>query len=280
MILKKGSKGEEVKKLQTKLGLAADGIFGAGTESKLKEWQKKNGLSADGIAGPATLTKLGVVGETTAPKQVVKEDVVIPKGGPIDLSRLKGHVPDAVITQIPTVMEKFQIHTPLRLAHFLAQCGHESGNFKAVQENLNYSADGLKKIFPKYFPGNLSESYARNPEKIASKVYGGRMGNGDESTKEGFKFRGRGYIQLTGKSNYTAFAKSIGEDTISNPDLVATKYPLASAAWFFSKNGLNSIADKGADSATVTAVTKRVNGGTIGLADRIKHFNEYYKLLS
>ena len=280
MILKKGSKGEEVKKLQTKLGLAADGIFGAGTESKLKEWQKKNGLSADGIAGPATLTKLGVVGETTAPKQVVKEDVVIPKGGPIDLSRLKGHVPDAVITQIPTVMEKFQINTPLRLAHFLAQCGHESGNFKAVQENLNYSADGLKKIFPKYFPGNLSESYARNPEKIASKVYGGRMGNGDESTKEGFKFRGRGYIQLTGKSNYTAFAKSIGEDTISNPDLVATKYPLASAAWFFSKNGLNSIADKGADSSTVTAVTKRVNGGTIGLADRIKHFNEYYKLLS
>jgi putative chitinase len=280
MILKKGSKGEEVKKLQVKLGLAADGIFGAGTESKLKEWQKKNGLSADGIAGPATLTKLGVVGETTAPKQVVKEDVVIPKGGPIDLSRLKGHVPDAVITQIPTVMEKFQINTPLRLAHFLAQCGHESGNFKAVQENLNYSADGLKKIFPKYFPGNLSESYARNPEKIASKVYGGRMGNGDESTKEGFKFRGRGYIQLTGKSNYTAFAKSIGEDTISNPDLVATKYPLASAAWFFSKNGLNSIADKGADSATVTAVTKRVNGGTIGLADRIKHFNEYYKLLS
>ncbi len=280
MILKKGSKGEEVKKLQAKLGLAADGIFGAGTEAKLKEWQKKNGLSADGIAGPATLTKLGVVGGTTAPKQVVKEDVVIPKGGPIDLSRLKGHVPDAVITQIPTVMEKFQINTPLRLAHFLAQCGHESGNFRAVQENLNYSADGLKRIFPKYFPGNLSESYARNPEKIASKVYGGRMGNGDESTKEGFKFRGRGYIQLTGKSNYTAFAKSIGEDTVSNPDLVATKYPLASAAWFFSKNGLNSISDKGADSATVTAVTKRVNGGTIGLTDRIKHFNEYYKLLS
>ena len=280
MILKKGSKGEDVKKLQAKLGLSADGIFGAGTEAKLKEWQMKNGLAADGIAGPATLTKLGVIGGTTTPKQVVKEDVIIPKGGPIDLSRLKGHVPDAVITQIPTVMEKFQINTPLRLAHFLAQCGHESGNFRAVQENLNYSADGLKRIFPKYFPGNLAESYARNPEKIASKVYGGRMGNGDESTKEGFKFRGRGYIQLTGKANYTAFAKAIGEDTVSNPDLVATKYPLASAAWFFSKNGLNSIADRGADTATVTAVTKRVNGGTIGLADRIKHFNEYYKLLS
>jgi putative chitinase len=279
MILKKGSKGEEVKKLQAKLGLTADGVFGPGTEAKLKEWQMKNGLSADGIAGPATLSKLGVTTSSPAP-QIVKEDVVIPKGGPIDLSKLKGHIPDAVITQIPTVMEKFQINTPLRLAHFLAQCGHESGGFRAVQENLNYSADGLKRIFPKYFPGNLAESYARNPEKIASKVYGGRMGNGDESTKEGFKFRGRGYIQLTGKANYTAFAKSIGEDTVANPDLVATKYPLASAAWFFSKNGLNSIADRGADSATVTAVTKRVNGGTIGLADRIKHFNEYYKLLS
>jgi putative chitinase len=279
MILKKGSKGEEVKKLQAKLGLAADGIFGSGTETKLKEWQTKNGLSADGVAGPATLSKLGVSSSSPTP-QIVKEDVIIPKGGPIDLSGLKGHIPDTVIAQIPTVMEKFQINTPLRLAHFLAQCGHESGGFKAVQENLNYSADGLKKIFPKYFPGNLAESYARNPEKIASKVYGGRMGNGDETTKEGFKFRGRGYIQLTGKSNYTAFAQSIGEDTVSNPDLVATKYPLASAAWFFSKNGLNAIADKGADTATVTAVTKRVNGGTIGLADRIKHFNEYYKLLS
>jgi putative chitinase len=278
MILKKGSKGEEVKKLQAKLGLSADGVFGPGTEAKLKEWQMKNGLSADGIAGPATLSKLGV--SSTPVLQIVKEDVIVPKGGPIDLSRLKGHIPESVIGQIPTVMEKFQINTPLRLAHFLAQCGHESGGFRAVQENLNYSADGLKRIFPKYFPGNLAESYARNPEKIASKVYGGRMGNGDETTKEGFKFRGRGYIQLTGKSNYTAFAKSIGEDTVANPDLVATKYPLASAAWFFSKNGLNSIADRGADSATVTAVTKRVNGGTIGLADRIKHFNEYYKLLS
>ena len=280
MILKKGSKGEEVKQLQAKLGLAADGVFGPGTEKQLKAWQTKNGLTADGIAGPATLAKLGVTTQETVSKEVIKEDVVIPKGGPIELSKLKGHVPDSVITQIPTVMEKFQINTPLRLAHFLAQCGHESGNFRAVQENLNYSADGLKRIFPKYFPGNLAESYARNPEKIASKVYGGRMGNGGEETKEGYKFRGRGYIQLTGKENYTSFAKSIGEDTVANPDLVATKYALASAGWFFSKNGLNAISDKGADDATVTAVTKRVNGGTIGLPDRIKHFKEYYHLLA
>ena len=276
MILKNGSKGEEVKALQSKLGLVADGNFGPGTEKAVKEWQTKNGLTADGIIGPASLEKLGL----SSTPSVVKEEVLIPKGGPINLEKLKGHVPDVVITQIPTVMEKFQINTPLRLAHFLAQCGHESGGFKATQENLNYSADGLKKIFPKYFPGNLAESYARNPEKIASKVYGGRMGNGGEETKEGYKFRGRGYIQLTGKDNYSSFAKSIGEDTVANPDLVASKYALASAGWFFSKNGLNAIADKGADDATVTAVTKRVNGGTIGLPDRIKHFKEYYHLLS
>jgi putative chitinase len=106
------------------------------------------------------------------------------------------------------------------------------------------------------------------------------MGNGPEASGEGYKFRGRGYIQLTGKENYTAFAKSIGEDTVANPDLVSSKYPLASAAWFFSKNGLNAIADKGANDATVTLVTKRVNGGTIGLVDRIKHFKEYYHLLA
>jgi len=275
MLLKKGSKGDDVKKLQAKLGLAADGIFGGGTETKVKEWQAANGLAADGIVGEGTWSKMfgGV-----APS-VIKEDVVIAKAGPLNIDKLKGHIPDAVIAQIPETAAKFNITNNLRLAHFLAQCGHESGGFKAVSENLNYSADGLKKIFPKYFPGNLAESYARNPEKIASKVYGGRMGNGDETTKEGFKFRGRGYIQLTGKANYTNFAKFIGEDTVANPDLVATKYPLASAAFFFDSNKLWAICDKGADDATVTAVTKRVNGGTIGLVDRIKHFKEYYNLL-
>ena len=198
----------------------------------------------------------------------------------MNTDKLKGHIPDTVIAQIPDVAAKFGINTPLRLAHFLAQCGHESGGFKLTNENLNYSADGLKKIFPKYFAqAGLAESYARQPEKIASRVYGGRMGNGDEASKEGFKFRGRGYIQLTGKSNYTEFDKFVDDDILGNPDLVATKYPLLSAAWFFHKNGLNAISDKGADDATVTAVTKRVNGGTIGLPDRIKHFKEYYSLL-
>lgn len=197
------------------------------------------------------------------------------------LEALKGHVPDGVIAQIPAVQEKFGVNTPLRLAHFLAQCGHESGGFKFVQENLNYGAKGLMTIFKKYFPTEaLAKAYERQPEKIASKVYGGRMGNGDEASKEGYKFRGRGYIQLTGKSNYSEFDKTVDDDILANPDLVATKFPLLSAAWFWSKNGLNALADRGATDADVTAITKRVNGGTIGLPDRIKHFKEYHKLLS
>jgi len=277
MILKVGSEGADVKKLQEKLGVESIGKFGPKTEAAVKAWQKANGLKEDGIVGDATWSKL--FGESKPVAKVIKEDVVIPSGGPLNLEKLKGHIPDAVIAQIPETAKKFNITNNLRLAHFLSQCGHESGNFKAVSENLNYSADGLKKIFGKYFPGNLNESYARQPEKIAARVYASRMGNGDEASKEGFKFRGRGYIQLTGKANYTNFTKFIGEDCVANPDLVATKYPLASAAFFFDSNKLWAICDKGADDATVTAVTKRVNGGTIGLPDRIKHFKEYYNLL-
>ena len=195
------------------------------------------------------------------------------------LDKLKGHIPDSVITQIPEVMTKFGIDTPVELAHFLAQCGHESGGFRVVNENLNYSAKGLQGIFKKYFPTSvLAEQYQRKPEKIANRVYASRMGNGDETSGEGFKFRGRGYIQLTGKQNYTAFGKAIGVDICANPDLVATKYPLLSAAWFFSKNCLGRCKD--ASDASVLAVTKCVNGGTIGLPDRQKHFKEYYHLLA
>jgi putative chitinase len=274
MLLKVGSKGDDVKKLQEKLGLTADGSFGPNTEKKVKEWQSANGLTSDGVVGDGTWSKM--FGSTT---QVVKEDVVITPVTGLNIEKLKGHIPDVVIAQIPETAKKFNITNNLRLAHFLSQCGHESGGFKAVSENLNYSADGLKRTFGKYFPGNLAESYAKQPEKIASRVYANRMSNGDEASKEGYKFRGRGYIQLTGKGNYTSFTKFIGEDCVSNPDLVATKYPLASAAFFFDSNKLWSICDKGADDATVTAVTKRVNGGTLGLTDRIKHFKEYYNLL-
>ena len=196
----------------------------------------------------------------------------------MDLNKLKGHVPDTVIAQIPDVMTKFKIDTALKLAHFLSQCGHESGGFRIVNENLNYSAKGLLGIFKKYFPNNAkAEAYQRKPEKIANIVYANRMGNGPEASGEGYKYRGRGYIQLTGKQNYTAFGKAIGVDIATNPDLVATKYPLLSAAWFFTRC-LPKCTD--ASDAAVTAVTKCVNGGTIGLEDRKKHFKEYFALLS
>jgi putative chitinase len=139
----------------------------------------------------------------------------------------------------------------------------------------------LNGIFKKYFPTEASAvPYARQPQKIANKVYANRMSNGSEASGDGFKFRGRGYIQLTGRANYTAFGKAIGEDITSNPDVVASKYALLSAAWFWSNNGLNRLADAGSTDTTVTSITKRVNGGTIGLADRIKHFKEYYHLLA
>lgn len=195
----------------------------------------------------------------------------------MNLEKLKGHVPDNVIEQLPETMAKFGIDTPIKLAHFLAQAGHESGGFKVVNENLNYGAKGLRGVFTKYFPTDEKALlYERKPEKIANLVYGGRMGNGAESTGEGYKFRGRGYIQLTGKDNYAALGKAIGEDLVANPDLVATKYPLMSAAWFFQRC-LPKCVD--ASPASITAVTKCVNGGTIGIDDRTKHFNEYYSLL-
>ncbi len=280
MLLKLGSQGEDVKKLQIKLGVDPIGTFGPKTDAAVKAWQAQNGLTADGIVGDATWSKMFTESTVSAPT-VLTEPAPVANVGGLKLEKLRGHIPDAVIAQIPDTAAKFQINTPLRLAHFLAQCGHESGGFRATQENLNYSAKGLNGIFKKYFPTEASAAaYARQPQKIASKVYGGRMGNGPESTGEGYKFRGRGYIQLTGKENYTAFGKAINEDILSNPDKVAANYALLSAAWFFNKNGLHKMADEGATDLVVTKITKRVNGGTIGLPDRIKHFKEYYSLLA
>lgn len=280
MLLKKGDNNESVKQLQVKLGLDPVGNFGPRTEEAVKAFQAKHGLTADGIVGEKTWGLIMGVTSDAAPAAPAPAAPVASVGG-LKLDKLKGHIPQAVIDMIPDTAAKFNINTPLRLAHFLAQCGHESGGFRATQENLNYSAKGLNGIFRKYFPTEAAASaYARNPQKIANKVYGNRMGNGPESSGEGYKFRGRGYIQLTGKENYTAFGKAIGEDIISNPDVVSSKYALLSAAWFFSKNGLHKLADEGSSDIVVTKITKRVNGGTIGLPDRIKHFKEYYHLLN
>ena len=167
--------------------------------------------------------------------------------------------------------------TPERAAHFFAQTGHETGDFKVYNENLNYSAQGLQGIFGKYFPGNLEESYARQPEKIANRVYASRMGNGDEASGDGWKFRGRGAIQLTGKDNYTQFSKHINKpEILTNPDIVSTDYSFESELFFFDKNKLWSICDQGVNEATILALTKRVNGGTHGLEDRKAKTLKYY----
>ncbi|MDB4232334.1 hypothetical protein N9795_01370 [Candidatus Pelagibacter sp.] len=174
-------------------------------------------------------------------------------------------------------MEFYKL-TPVRAAHFFAQTAHETGGFKVFSENLNYSADGLKSIFGKYFPGNLNEMYARNPEKIANRVYGTRMGNGDEKSGDGFKFRGRGALQLTGKENYKAFSDYLKKpEIITNPDLVATTYSFESAMFFFDKNKLWSICDQGINDAAILALTKKINGGTHGLADRSEKTKKYYE---
>ena len=176
-----------------------------------------------------------------------------------------------------TALYKF---SPIRAAHFFAQTAHETGGFKAFSENLNYSADGLNKIFPKYFKnaGRDANAFARNPEKIANIVYASRMGNGDIESGDGWKYRGRGALQLTGKSNYEAFAKYLGHnEVLENPDLVATKYAFESAMFFFERNKLWTICDQGINDAAILVLTKRINGGTHGLEDRKAKTYKYYE---
>ena len=168
--------------------------------------------------------------------------------------------------------------TPVRAAHFFAQTSHESGGFTVFTENLNYSAQGLQNIFGKYFPGTLEESYARNPEKIANRVYASRMGNGDEASGDGWKYRGRGALQLTGKDNYKAFADYLKKpEVLTSPDLVATVYAFESAMFFFDKNKLWTICDKGVNDTAILELTKRINGGTHGLEDRKTKTYKYFE---
>jgi putative chitinase len=164
-----------------------------------------------------------------------------------------------------------------RAAHFFAQTAHESGGFKAFSENLNYGAAGLRGIFRKYFGTEaLAKAYERQPQKIANRVYASRMGNGVEASGDGWRFRGRGALQLTGKSNYQAFADYIDRpDVMTNPDLVAGELCFESALWFFDKNKLWSICDQGINDDAILALTKRINGGTHGLDDRKAKTKKY-----
>ena len=205
----------------------------------------------------------------------------------MNLDKLNTTVPSILLPPLSEAMDKFQINSPLRIAHFLSQTMHESGNFKRLEEGLSYSAEGLLKNFKKYFidksnkPIADANAYARKPQMIASHVYANRMGNGDEASQEGWKYRGRGFMQLTGKSLYTEFGKSIGEDLVTNPDIVVTpKYAALSAAWFFGSKGCIPLADKGPTPDVVKQITLRINGGYNGLDERQANFNKLWALLS
>src|SRR5262249_4084579 len=260
---------------------------------------QSQGLQADGIAGPATIAAVqaasgsamnntgaagaGSGGEASGGATAGTAAATAPANAPhLNLAALAGKVPQAVVDQIPEAAAKFGIATNLRLAHFLAQCALESMNFTAVVENLNYSAQRLLQVFPKYFKNVDVNDYARNPQKIGSRVYANRMGNGDEASGDGFKFRGRGYIQLTGKNNYQSFTNHIGEDCVANPDLVATKYPLASAGFFFNSNNIWAICDQGANDATARKVSAPVNGKdpANSLEERLQNFRKFFQALS
>lgn len=175
-------------------------------------------------------------------------------------------------------LEDYGIDTPERIAAFLAQCAHESGNFRTIKENLNYRAESLLKVFPKYFK-TLTEAnqFARKPEKIANRIYGGRMGNGPEASGDGWRYCGRGLIQLTGKNNYQAFADSVEMPLEEVAEYLATfEGAVQSACWFWETNNLNELADK----RDIVGMTKRINGGTIGLEDRKKHYEHALKVLN
>jgi putative chitinase len=182
----------------------------------------------------------------------------------------------AYVPHMTTVLPNFGIDTPLRKAHFLSQVAHESGGLKYSKENLNYSAKALRSVFGKYFKTNeIAEQYARKPEKIANRVYANRMGNGDEQSGDGWKYRGRGLIQLTGKHNYESFAHDHGVDCVNNPDLILDpEIALMSACWFWKKRKINRFAD--ADD--IHMVTKRINGGTNGLHDRQQYLDSFKQL--
>jgi len=178
---------------------------------------------------------------------------------------------------IAAAMEEFEINNAARAAGFIAQCGHESGNLKYVKENLNYSAQGLMKTFPKYFNNFNAEQYGRNPEMIANRVYANRMGNGPEESGDGWAFRGRGLIQLTGRNNYKFCGEALGYDLQSDPTYLETPEGAArSAGWFWKKNGLNAVADN----RDILKMTKIINGGTIGLEERKHHFEHALSVLS
>ncbi|MGV8835313.1 peptidoglycan-binding protein [Cellvibrio sp.] len=267
MLLNIGSQGDNVKKVQAHLNMQETGIYCLETKAQVKAWQLTHGLSPDGIVGEQTWGKLCVAAiNLTISKRSHTQ---------IKPETLKGIVPEHLLNQIQDNTTYSKLTDTLHLCHFLTQCAHESGNFTSTEENLNYSAQGLMATFPKYFDKSMAKEYAHQPIRIASRVYAGRLQNGDEESGDGWTYRGRGYIQPTGKCNYEHFANFIREDTVAHPDLIATKYPLMSAYYFFTMHDIWKYCDN-ASSENIKKITKIINGGMNGLTERIKLFNEYY----
>jgi putative chitinase len=195
----------------------------------------------------------------------------------VNLTKLENIIPARVIKELSLIPQADSI---LKVSHFVSQCSHESANFKKTAENLNYGSDALARLFPSDFTPKQALSYHRDPVRIANRLYANRLGNGDEASGDGNKYKGHGYIQLTGKSNHTLFSKYIGVDCITNPELISKQYPLTSAAWFFDVNGIWKLCEKGSSDQCITKVTRVINGGTIGIDDRIKQFHAIFNALS
>lgn len=190
----------------------------------------------------------------------------------------KMHIGEQWVDALNETFQRFNILTPYQQASFIGQAGHESGNFRMLEENLNYRAETLMKVWPKRFPTlEFAKQYEKNPKKIANSVYANRMGNRDEASGDGYRFRGRGLFQLTGHAGYFHAGQALGEDFVMQPELVATpKYAAMTAGWFWNTHKLNQYADR----TDFLMMTKKINGGTIGLDDRIKHINHALDILN
>lgn len=280
MLLKVGSNGDDVKKLQEKLGLNADGAFGPGTESAVKSWQSKNGLTADGIVGDGTWGKLfGSPTQVTTP---------VTTSISLELNKLSGHIPSAILSLIPTAFAKYGVNTVLRASHFLGQIAHESGDFTIKTESLYYTTPQvIVNTWPSRFNLNGAEGkkdankYIKNQELLAESVYEGRMGN--VKPGDGFRFRGAGFLQLTGREAFEGYAKYLGKTVEETADLIRNDnfYALDAALWEYTiQMKLNPVADQGLTDEVIKKITRTINGGYIGLPERTKKVKAYYSILA
>lgn len=276
MSIKIGDTGDNVKRLQARLDITEDGVFGEGTEAAVKAYQRVNNLVPDGIVGNYIWTKLFSDNTTM---YATKYNVYTVKSVLDNFFSIT--IPLAIRNKLPEVCIKYEINTPLRLAHFLAQCDVGSATFTKLEENLNYSGVRLYQVFKTHFKNQTeANSFAKQPQRIANRVYSNRNGNGSEESGDGWLYRGRGLIATTGKYNYGRLMKALDVDFISRPELVATDYCVEAAAYFFKSKFILRVCDIGADIETVKKVTKLVNGGYEGLDVRLSDFNKYYNTLT